>query len=218
MIKTVLAVTLLSNLLLASPTNEVNAQVDLAVPNTTYAATLVKSSVEKHNSIFDEFIQNRIDMGYTHIEETFTDEFINNLVTICEENEIDPWLVLAVMDAESSYDPNAKAYDGSKHYGLMQLSVYYFSDELEEEGTDDFFDPVANSSVGAKELKRLIEQAKKYKCTKKSSFDYPFETLAVYSYHIGEGNAVPNYKEGIIDDYTIKVIKNWQSFKNQFAD
>lgn len=217
MIKTIIAATLLTNLLPILPVTTIANPTQIALSTPAYTSTLIETKqIVVHNPIFDKFIDDRETLGYTHIRDTFTDDFINNLIETCEEINIDPWLVLAVMDAESAYDPNAKAYDGSKHYGLMQLSVYYFSDEMEEEGTDDFFDPIANSTVGAKEIGRLIEQMKKYRCVKSSNFTNPIETLAIYSYHVGEANAVPNFKEGTVDDYTLKVIKNWQAFKTEY--
>lgn len=188
--------------------------LSMNIPATEYP--IMTLNMIEHNEIFDEFIDDKEEQGYECIRETFTDEFIKNLVDTSVEYGVDPWLVVSVIEAESSFNPDARAYDGSKHYGLMQLSVHYFSEALALEGTDDFFDPIANVSVGIKELARLLDSQKDYRCVKNSTFKHPGESLAVLSYHKGEGDAIPLFRENEVDSYTEKVIDNWQYYRNTY--
>lgn len=115
---------------------------------------------------------------------------------ICQEVgaelDIDPWLLVAVIERESSGQPDVRDYLTGTHIGLMQLSEYYF-------GGDgiDLFDPYTNIYIGAKYLKSLGSD----------------EAVALMKYH-GETDAetkpISSYAKGILkrrDELTLNAIQ-----------
>jgi len=70
---------------------------------------------------------------------------------------IDPLLVLAVIEVESAFDPEALSFRGA--IGLMQLREPTMREELRRWGIsyDDPNDPVANVKAGVRYLRRLLD-------------------------------------------------------------
>jgi hypothetical protein len=70
---------------------------------------------------------------------------------------IDPLLVLAVIEVESSFDPEALSERGA--VGLMQLRAPTLRRELQRAGLEPDFpnDPVANVQAGVRYLRRLLD-------------------------------------------------------------
>lgn len=149
-------------------------------------------------------------------QKLFTDDFILELVKTCSENELNVWFVLGVMQAESSFNADARAYDGSNHYGLMQLSTKYF--ELE-----DYFDPVENMQKGCEYIKSLWEETKNYRCITKQNFEYAHELFVTTAYNKGLGNAIDIWKaedfcyETGITDYSKKIIQFMKNKEKKFG-
>ncbi|MFO1300596.1 MAG: transglycosylase SLT domain-containing protein [Burkholderiaceae bacterium] len=71
------------------------------------------------------------------------------------ESRLDPYLVLAVMSIESSFNPNARSPAGAQ--GLMQVLTRVHADKFAPfGGAAAAFDPVANISVGSRILKEYL--------------------------------------------------------------
>lgn len=71
------------------------------------------------------------------------------------ELRLDPYLVLAVMSIESSFNPNARSPAGAQ--GLMQVLTRVHADKFAPfGGASAAFDPVANISVGSRILKEYL--------------------------------------------------------------
>lgn len=83
----------------------------------------------------------------------------NDYYLICEEigrqYDIDPYLIMAIIDFESN--GNANAENGSCK-GLMQVSVRWHADRMERLGVTDLFDARSNILVGTDYLAELIEK------------------------------------------------------------
>jgi hypothetical protein len=80
--------------------------------------------------------------------------------TLVEESEsarVDPLLVLALIEIESSYDPAAVSHRGAR--GLMQLREPTFRREAERAGREwqDPHDPAVNVQAGIRYLRRLLD-------------------------------------------------------------
>ena len=78
----------------------------------------------------------------------------------CEEFDVSPYLVMALIKAESNFDKNAVSHAGAK--GLMQLTDETFEYCTNVLGTDfsseEIFNPDANISAGVWYLSHLIEK------------------------------------------------------------
>lgn len=77
--------------------------------------------------------------------------------TIGKRLGVDPYLIIAVMAIESSFNPIAESSMGAQ--GLMQVIPRYHQDKLERVGADSLLDPHINIAVGAHILKEYIERA-----------------------------------------------------------
>lgn len=99
-----------------------------------------------------------------------------------KKHNVDPALVKAVIQAESSWNPNAVSYKGAS--GLMQLMPAKAS----ELGVTNAFDPEQNVNAGVRHLRELLE---------KYDGDL-YRALAAYNAGSGavdRAGGVPNYRE-----------------------
>lgn len=72
-----------------------------------------------------------------------------------KEFRLDPYLVLAVMSIESSFNPDARSSAGAQ--GLMQVLTRVHADKFAPfGGASAAFDPMANISVGSRILKEYL--------------------------------------------------------------
>jgi soluble lytic murein transglycosylase-like protein len=99
-----------------------------------------------------------------------------------EKYRVDPALVHAIIEAESSWDPFAVSSKGAR--GLMQL----MPEKARELGVEDSFDPGQNLEGGVRHLRELLERYD-------GNLDY-----ALAAYNAGGGavqraGGVPNYPE-----------------------
>jgi len=95
------------------------------------------------------------------------------------EFEIDPYLVFAIMKAESSFNPKAVSRKGA--VGLMQIAETTGEWgakclNLDNYSTDDLYDPDLNIRIGCWYLNRLMKE-----------FDNELE-LVIAAYNGGSGN------------------------------
>lgn len=98
---------------------------------------------------------------------------------------IDPLLVLALIEVESSFDPRALSGAGAR--GLMQLREPTLRRELERHGipADDPHDPVVNVQAGVRYLRRLLDA-------------FGREELALMAYNAGPNRILGYLREGEI--------------------
>ncbi|HEX9049562.1 MAG TPA: lytic transglycosylase domain-containing protein [Anaeromyxobacter sp.] len=98
---------------------------------------------------------------------------------------IDPLLVLAVIEVESSFDPEALSERGAM--GLMQLRAPTLRRELERAGLEpeDANDPVANVQAGVRYLRRLLDA-------------FGRDDVALMAYNAGPNRILGYLREGEI--------------------
>lgn len=126
-------------------------------------------------------------------DENFTEQFLN----ICERYDIDQYIMLAVIEAESQFDPLAQ---NGTHYGLCQISSKWHADRAAKLGVDDFYDPVGNITLGADLLSELSLRGDIY--------------YALASYRWGESEAKKMIKQGESIMYADKIITRAEELKN----
>ena len=126
-----------------------------------------------------------------------TPQTINTFIqSAATEHGVDPYLIKAIIKAESNFDPTAVSPKGAQ--GLMQLMPA----TARNLRVTDPFDPQENITGGAKYLRSLLD-----------SFGWNVE-LSLAAYNAGPGNvkkAVPNIPE--TREYVAKVLDNYQSYQ-----
>lgn len=112
--------------------------------------------------------------------------------------EVDPFLIRAIIFAESGFNPRAKSEKGAR--GLMQL----MPSTAKALGVQDVYDPQENIEGGVKYFRRLLDR-----------FDGDIQlALAAYnagSRHVRNYDGVPPFKA--THRYIKKVLKFQQKFK-----
>lgn len=84
-----------------------------------------------------------------------TQEFVEYAYRTARDAKLDPWLILAVISVESSFDPAAQSNRGAQ--GLMQVLTRVHADKFAPfGGVTAAFDPLANMRVGAQILKSYL--------------------------------------------------------------
>lgn len=80
-----------------------------------------------------------------------------HIVHVCDAYNVDPVLVLAVIEKESTYDAGAIGDDGDS-CGLMQINAQYHGERMEELGVTKLLNPYCNVLVGIDYLAELLEE------------------------------------------------------------
>jgi soluble lytic murein transglycosylase len=138
------------------------------------------------------------------------------IVKYSHENDLDPFLVMAVIKVESNFVPDAHSgYAG----GLMQLTEETAEWNARDMGIDDdydYMDPEINIKFGCHYLRHLIDI-------------YSDVDTALAAYNGGMGNVSAWLKDSSYSDdgvtlkyipfpetrkYVEKVNKNWEHYKN----
>lgn len=143
--------------------------------------------------IFMVFWKIGAEIGAAESDTYLSDEIVSYCNEIGAEYNICPELLMAMIEAESSGDPNAM---NGQCVGLMQIYMDYHWDRLKKISDDDmvtiagFFSPSLNIELGADYLVELFVEYG----------DLPV-VLAVYN---GDSRAL---EEGYISEYAEKVMK-----------
>jgi soluble lytic murein transglycosylase-like protein len=105
------------------------------------------------------------------------------IVAEAEAARIDPLLVLALIEVESSFDPRARS--GQDARGLMQLRPATLCREAERAGFScgDPHDPVVNVQAGVRYLRRLLDA-------------FGGEEVALMAYNAGPNRILGYLREG----------------------
>ncbi|MCD6680686.1 MAG: lytic transglycosylase domain-containing protein [Burkholderiaceae bacterium] len=108
----------------------------------------LKLSPEQRN--ISRFVARRYRVNLSDVQ-----RFVAHAFRAASEFRIDPYLVLAVMSIESSFDPNARSSAGAQ--GLMQVLTRVHLDKFAPfGGARAALDPVANITVGSRILKEYL--------------------------------------------------------------
>ncbi len=109
------------------------------------------------------------------------------IVAEAQATKIDPLLVLAVIEIESSFDSGAQSGRGAR--GLMQLRETTMRREAQRAGLSYFspHDPIANVQAGVRYLRRLLDA-------------FGRRDVALMAYNAGPNRILHYMREGAIPD------------------
>ena len=109
---------------------------------------------------------------------------------VCEQKDICPELVQALIETESNWDPEARNGDC---IGLMQISEYWHQDRMERLGVTDLTDPYDNILVGVDYLQELT-------CR------YVDQAMVLMIYN-GDSRAWNYWETGEMSEYARKILE-----------
>ena len=109
---------------------------------------------------------------------------------VCEQKDICPELVQAIIETESNWDPEARNGDC---IGLMQISEYWHQDRMERLGVTDLTDPYDNILVGVDYLQELTRR-------------YVDQAMVLMIYN-GDSRAWRFWETGEMSEYAAKILE-----------
>ena len=132
------------------------------------------------------------------VEQTYIkEEYQEYVCEIAESYELEPELIFAMIEAESSGRPKVVSKAGC--IGLMQISPKWHWDRMEKLGVTDLTDPYSNILVGCDFVAELF-----------SRHDDVHTVLMCYNE--GEyGGAVERAEEGKYSKYAKKIVARYES-------
>ena len=117
----------------------------------------------------------------------------NYIFKLCDENSIDPALVIAMIYRESSYNP-ALIGDNGKSFGLMQIQPKWHQWRMDKLNCPDLLNPYQNVTVGIDFLSELFNRGK--------SLDW-----VLMAYNGGPSYADEKAAAGEVSDYVKRVLQ-----------
>ena len=109
---------------------------------------------------------------------------------VCEQKDICPEFVQALIEQESNWDPEARNGDC---VGLMQISEKWHRDRMERLGVEELTDPYDNILVGVDYLAELFRW-----------YEDPAMILMLYN---GDSRAKEFWKSGRMSEYARKILE-----------
>lgn len=119
------------------------------------------------------------------------DDWEEYIEVVCQEYNVCPELVQAVIERESGWDP--KAENGGCE-GLMQISPLFHQGRMERLGVTDLRDPYDNILVGVDFLAELFRQ-----------YHEIYPVLMFYNAGYSEKEGLLAYEKGHVSDYAREV-------------
>lgn len=109
---------------------------------------------------------------------------------VCEQKDICPEFVQALIETESNWEPDARNGDC---VGLMQISEIWHQDRMERLGVKDLADPYDNILVGIDYLQELFRR-----------YEDPAMVLMIYN---GDSRAWRYWETGEMSEYAAKILE-----------
>lgn len=121
-----------------------------------------------------------------------------HIFELCEERGIDPGIIIAMIERESTFNPGAIGDSGSS-LGLMQIQPQWHEARMAEYDCWDLLDPYQNVTIGIDILADAIDKGRGLE-------------WALMAYNGGGSYANANIEAGIISDYASSVIWNASNY------
>jgi hypothetical protein len=125
-------------------------------------------------------------------------EIINTYVKeICSKYNIDPYLIMSVIESESTYNPKCTT---GNCLGLMQVSKTWHSDRARKLGVKDFYDPYGNILLGVDYISELLKT-------------YKDPRLVLMLYNMDHKTAITMYRNGQVSTYARTVLARAEQYR-----
>lgn len=141
------------------------------------------------------------DEDFKPLDCNLDEEIQEFLYYLCKGYDIDFTFVMAIIQAESSFNPDI--ISSTDDYGLMQINKNNHEWITKAIGVKNFTDPKENVRAGCFVIRKLFEK-------------YQNPEMVLMVYHFGEHGAITLWNEGIYESkYSQQVLKYQQQFNEQ---
>lgn len=124
-----------------------------------------------------EVLKQFVKVSNDKVYDRLAQEIVKTSISVGEEYQVSPILMIAVMYAESEFNINAVSKTGAQ--GLMQIQTNVWGAKLREkkivEFPEEIYDPVKNIKAGAFVLRSYLDETKDFEkaLNKYLGVDYP---------------------------------------------
>ena len=141
------------------------------------------------------------DLNFTPLDCKMPEEQQEFTYYLCNGYNIDFSLVMALIQNESSFDP--EVISKTNDYGYMQINQVNHQWLTDTIGVTDFTDPYQNIRAGVFVIRKLFER-------------YQDTNMVLMAYNMGESAAARLWEKGIYStDYTEKILSYQTQFREQ---
>ena len=100
-----------------------------------------------------------IEKNVTYFDVPLSEDLQDHIFEVCEERDIDPAVVVAIIEKESVFNSSAIG-DRGRSFGLMQIQPRWHYGRMESLGCTDLLNPYQNITVGVDYIAELFESGK----------------------------------------------------------
>ena len=129
---------------------------------------------------------------YPSYDVPLTEDLLVHIFKECEKHDVDPAIIIAMIERESNFKADAIGDDGES-FGLMQIKVKYQYKRMLDLGCTNLLDPYHNVTVGIEILAERIQQG--------NGIEW-----ALMAYNGGSAYADEMVKHSKVSNYAIEVI------------
>lgn len=130
----------------------------------------------------------------TYYDVPLTEDLQDIIIDTASRRGVDPALVLAVIEKESGYDPDASG-DNGKSQGLMQIWRSAHEKRMKKLGAVNLYDPRDNVVVG---VDILAEKLEKYEDAEKALIAYNAGDAGAKKHYFSKGIYSNGYSQAVL--------------------
>ena len=131
----------------------------------------------------------------TYYDVPLTEDLQDVIIDTAGGRGVDPALVLAVIEKESGYNPDASG-DNGRSQGLMQIWRSFHEKRMEKLGAVNLYDPKDNVLVG---IDILAEKLDKYEDAEKALIAYNAGDAGAKKHYFSKGVYSNGYSRAVIE-------------------
>lgn len=121
-----------------------------------------------------------------------SEDLQNHIFKLCESYNVDPAMVIAMIERESNYRASAIG-DSGRSFGLMQIQPRWNKERMDKLGCTDLLNPYQNVAVGIDLIAELYETGNS-------------TAWVLMAYNGGPYYATNNISQGLVSDYAKNVM------------
>lgn len=131
----------------------------------------------------------------TYYDVPLTEDLQDVIIDTAGGRGVDPALVLAVIEKESGYNPDASG-DNGRSQGLMQIWRSFHEKRMEKLGAVNLYDPKDNVLVG---IDILAEKLDKYEDAEKALIAYNAGDAGAKKHYFSKGIYSNSYSQAVME-------------------